>query len=70
LGAPATIEIVAVDSNGNEVAKMTIVVKEAGVIPADISQLFNNQITNSRRARQVIIGGKAVTFTRMIILNI
>jgi hypothetical protein len=63
LGAPVTIEVVAIDENKNVVARVVVQATKAGTLPVDISSLFSN----ARRLEQVVIGGKAISFTMNVL---
>jgi alpha-tubulin suppressor-like RCC1 family protein len=63
LDAPVTLEIVGVDGNMNIVGRVTVQVTKAGSLPVDISSLFST----IRRVRQIIIGGKSITFTMNVL---
>jgi hypothetical protein len=63
LGAPVTIEVVAVDENKNIIARVVVQATKAGTLPVDISSLFSN----ARRLEQVVIGGKAISFTMNVL---
>lgn len=63
LDAPVTLEIVGIDSNMNIVGRVTVQVTKAGILPVDISSLFRA----TRRVRQIIIGGKYITFTMNVL---
>jgi hypothetical protein len=62
LGAPVTIEILAVDSDQVVVGRVTVDVLKVGSLPVDVSKLFI-----ARRFRQIVIGGKAITFTMNVL---
>jgi hypothetical protein len=62
LGAPVTIEILAVDNDQVVVGRVTVDVLKVGSLPVDVSKLFI-----ARRGRQIVIGGKAITFTMNVL---
>ncbi len=63
LSAPVTIEIVAIDASQNVVGRITVQASKTGTIPVDISSFFSSL----RRGRQVIINGKAISFTMNVL---
>ncbi len=63
INGPATIEVVGVDANQNSVGKVQLAASKAGTVPADITTLLKD----SSSGRQIIIGGKAITFTMNVL---
>jgi alpha-tubulin suppressor-like RCC1 family protein len=63
IDAQVTIEIVAIDATQNVLGRVTVSASKSGILPVDVSTIFSN----ARRAKQIIIGGKAITFTMSVL---